>query len=330
MIRVGPANNLDDLGLGRAIDFGHEIIATFARDLERIEPVEAADDDVGGSTCGAHGNIEKCLHAGKERIGKAARISRVMTHPANIRIVLVETSHPGNIGAVARAMKNMGLSQLVLVRPKSFPHSEASARASGATDVLAEARVVETLQDGIADCGLVIGTTAREREHNFRVWDVREAAQQALSASARSPVAFLFGNERAGLSNEELAQANALLRIPTSDEYPSLNLAMAVQIVTYEILRSTGKQVSPPVSSVPLASSEQMENFFGHLQTVMDEVGFRDRTQGGTSLMTRLRRLFGRTDMDQNEVNILRGLLTAVQQKRRVAGQRPPTTDSAP
>lgn len=245
-----------------------------------------------------------------------------MTPSANIRIVLVETSHPGNIGAVARAMKNMGLTQLVLVRPKSFPHSEASARASGATDVLAAARVVEHLQEGIADCGLVIGTTAREREHNFRVWDVREAGVQALEMSVRSPVAFLFGNERAGLSNEELAQANALLRIPTSDEYPSLNLAMAVQIVTYEILRATGKQVTLPTPTVPLATAEQMENFFDHLREVMDEVGFRDRTQGGTSLMTRLRRLFGRTDMDQNEVNILRGLLTAVQQKRRMAGQR--------
>ena len=248
--------------------------------------------------------------------------------PTRIRIVLVETSHPGNIGAVARAMKNMGLHELCLVRPKSFPHAEASARASGATDLLTSARVVESVGEAIADCALVIGTTSRDREHNFRVWDVREAAERAGQVAHNGCVAFLFGNERAGLSNEELAQANALLRIPTNDEYPSLNLAMAVQIVSYEIWRASSAERALSAegatasSSVPLATAEQTERFYEHLQTVMDEVGFRDRTQGGTSLMTRLRRLFGRTDMDQNEVNILRGFLTAVQQKRRTAGQR--------
>jgi tRNA (cytidine32/uridine32-2'-O)-methyltransferase len=248
--------------------------------------------------------------------------------PTRIRIVLVETSHPGNIGAVARAMKNMGLHELFLVRPKSFPHTEASARASGATDLLTSARVVDSVGEAIADCALVIGTTSRDREHNFRVWDVREAAERAQHIAHTGCVAFLFGNERAGLSNEELAQANALLRIPTSDEYPSLNLAMAVQIVSYEIWRARSAERAMTAgramvsSSVPLATAEQTERFYAHLQTVMDEVGFRDRTQVGTSLMTRLRRLFGRTDMDQNEVNILRGFLTAVQQKRRTAGQR--------
>lgn len=335
VIRIGPTNDLDDLGFGRSIDFGHKVITTLTCDFQGVEAIEAANDNVCGASCGAHGDIEKCLHAVKERNRKRARISRAMTAPtdihppAQIRIVLVETSHPGNIGAVARAMKNMGLRDLVLVRPKSFPHSEASARASGATDLLTSARVVDSVEAAIADCALVIGTTSREREHNFRVWDVKEAAERAHDVGRQSPVAFLFGNERAGLSNEELAQANALLRIPTSEEYASLNLAMAVQIVSYEILRARGTKISAAPTVVPPATAEQIEQFYAHLQEVMNDVGFRDRTQGGTSLMTRLRRLFGRTDMDQNEVNILRGFLTAVQQKRRMAGQRATETGRA-
>ena len=328
VIRIGPTNDLDNFGFGCSIDFRHKVITTLTRDFQGVEAIEATDDHVCGAACGAHGDIEKCLHAVKERNRKRARISRAMTTPtdihppAQIRIVLVETSHPGNIGAVARAMKNMGLRDLSLVRPKSFPHSEASARASGATDLLASARVVDSVEAAIADCALVIGTTSREREHNFRIWDVREAAERAHDVGRQSPVAFLFGNERAGLSNDELAQAHALLRIPTSEEYPSLNLAMAVQIVSYEILRARGMEIPSAPSVVPPATAEQIEQFYAHLQEVMNDVGFRDRTQGGTSLMTRLRRLFGRTDMDQNEVNILRGFLTAVQQKRRMAGQR--------
>ncbi|MBM4231825.1 MAG: RNA methyltransferase, partial [Gammaproteobacteria bacterium] len=128
-----------------------------------------------------------------------------MLAAADIRVVLVETSHPGNIGAVARAMKNMGLEKLVLVRPKEFPHSEASARASGATDVLEQATVVDTIETGIADCGFVVATTARDRDQNIRVLDVRDGALRLVAESARGPVALLFGNERTGLTNEELS-----------------------------------------------------------------------------------------------------------------------------
>jgi tRNA (cytidine32/uridine32-2'-O)-methyltransferase len=240
-----------------------------------------------------------------------------------IRIVLVEPSHPGNIGAVARAMKNMGLSRMVLVRPKSFPHAEATARASGAADVLDGASIVGTVAAAVADCGFVAATTSRSRDHNFRALDLHAAAAQVFEKSALGPAAVLFGAERTGLTNEELALAHLLIRIPANPDYPSLNLAMAVQLATYELFRAAGSPASArPLSepTVPPASGADMERFYAHLQEVMDEVDFKDRTQGGTQLMTRIRRLFQRCEMDQNEVNILRGILTSVQQKRRRAG----------
>jgi TrmH family RNA methyltransferase len=240
-----------------------------------------------------------------------------------IRIVLVEPSHPGNIGAVARAMKNMGLSRLVLVRPKAFPHEEATARASGADDVLNAASVVGTVAEAVAECGFVAATTSRSRDHNFRALDLHDAAERVFEKSALGPAAVLFGAERTGLTNEELALAHLLIRIPANPDYPSLNLAMAVQLATYELFRAAGSPASPrPLSepAVPPANGADMERFYAHLQEVMDEVDFKDRTQGGTQLMTRIRRLFQRCEMDQNEVNILRGILTAVQQKRRRAG----------
>ena len=148
-----------------------------------------------------------------------------------IRIVLVEPSHPGNIGAVARAMKNMALDDLVLVRPKAFPHDEATARASGADDLLARARVVESVTEAVADVGFVAATTSRPRDQNFRALDLHEAAQRIFEMSARGPAAVLFGAERTGLTNEELALAHLLIRIPANPDYPSLNLAMAVQLL---------------------------------------------------------------------------------------------------
>ena len=241
---------------------------------------------------------------------------------ADIRVVLVETSHPGNIGAVARAMKNMGLAQLVLVRPREFPHSEASARASGAIDVLEKARVVSSLQEGLADCGLVVATTARDRDQNIRVLDVRDAATRAVAEAVRGPVALLFGNERTGLTNEELSLAHLLLRIPTNPEYASLNLAMAVQLVAYEIYRARGAQHVAAPHTVPLAPAADMERLYAHLEQVLNEIGFRDRTTSGTKLMERIRRFLNRAELDQNEANIVRGILTAVQSKRRAAGSR--------
>jgi tRNA (cytidine32/uridine32-2'-O)-methyltransferase len=241
----------------------------------------------------------------------------------SIRIVLVETSHPGNIGAAARALKNMGLDELVLVRPRYFPHPEATARASGADDLLARARVESDLAAAVQGCGLVMATTSRERDQNFRVLDVRAAAQRLVADSAEQPVAIVFGSERTGLTNEDLNCAHALLRIPANAAYASLNLAMAVQIMSYEILRARG--VEPieraPPREAPLAAPEELERLYAHLADVLELIDFRDRTQRGTHLMNRIRRLVQRAEPDINELNILRGILTAVQQQRRRAGK---------
>jgi TrmH family RNA methyltransferase len=246
--------------------------------------------------------------------------------PLPIRFVLVDTTHPGNIGAVARAMKNMGLTDLVLVNPREFPHPEATARASGADDLLLTARVVPTLADAIADCGLVLATTSRERDHYFRVMEAREGAiravQEARGAGAGAGVAVLFGTERNGLSNEQLLSAHALLFIPSNPDYTSLNVAMAAQLIAYEI-RMAQREAPPEVQvkrEVPLATPADMDRLYAHLEQVMDEVGFRDRTQSGTALMGRIRRFLNRAEPDANEVNILRGMLTAVQSRRRRAG----------
>jgi TrmH family RNA methyltransferase len=237
-----------------------------------------------------------------------------------IRIVLVEPSHPGNIGAVARAMKNMGLDELVLVSPREFPHSEATARAAGADDVLARARVVATVREAVAGCGLVTATTSRERDQYFRVADVSDAAVRIVREARLAPAAVLFGSERAGLTNEQLESAHLLIRIPASEAYPSLNLAMAVQIVAYELLRASTRP--GPGSGRALADPLEMQRLYEHLAQVLEEIDFRDRTQSGTHLMTRIRRFLQRAELESNEVNILRGILTAVQSRRRRAGSR--------
>ena len=235
-------------------------------------------------------------------------------------MILVETSHPGNIGAAARALKNMALQELVLVRPRQFPSAEANARASGATDILENARVCATLADAVADCSLVLATTSRLRDHYYRVLDVRDAAQRAVEAAARGPVGIIFGPEQSGLTNDDLANTHALLRIPTGEHYASLNVAMAVQIVSYEILRARGSAVPVAPREVPLATAENMELMYAHLTEVLEEIDFRERTQNGSNLHNRIRRFLQRAELDGNEVNILRGILSAVQQRRRRAG----------
>ncbi|MGI9245875.1 MAG: RNA methyltransferase [Steroidobacteraceae bacterium] len=241
-----------------------------------------------------------------------------------IRIVLARTSHPGNVGSAARAMKTMGLESLWLVAPERFPAPEATMLAAGADDVLQDARVVPDLRTAIADCGLVVGTTARGRHLPWRIVEPREAALEIAAAAQSSEVAILFGNERAGLENEELQQCHTLLTIPTGPVYASLNLAMAVQVVAYEVclaLRDrAGAGPARTEGPVPLASVAEMEKFYAHLDEVLAEIDFRDRTSTG-HLMARLRRLFQRTLLDQNEMNILRGILAAVQGKRRRAGE---------
>lgn len=238
-----------------------------------------------------------------------------------IRVVLVNPTHPGNIGAAARAMKNMGLRDLHLVGPELFPHAEATARASSAADVLDTARVHAKFEDAIKDCGLVVGTSARQRHLPWELAEPRECAGRIVQASRGGHVAVVFGTERVGLTNEELACCNLLISIPTDPEYSSLNLSMAVQVVAYELwLAMRSGAPPPPEPDVPLATAEEVLRLYAHIEEVLEYIDFRDRTGHG-QLMTRIRRLFNRAQLDQNEMNILRGILTAVQQRRRPAGQ---------
>jgi len=239
----------------------------------------------------------------------------------SIRIVLTRVSHPGNIGSAARAMKTMGLDRLCLVAPERFPATEATVMAAGADDVLARAQVYPDVRSAVADCGLVVGTTARSRHLPWKVLEPREAAAEVASAAGAGEVAVLFGAERTGLTNDEIELCQRLLTIPTGSAYGSLNLAMAVQVVSYEILLATRAAAGDAArSGIALASASEMERFYSHLEQVLDEIDFHDRTGEG-HLMARLRRFFNRAMPDQNEINILRGILTSVQGRRRRAGE---------
>lgn len=233
-----------------------------------------------------------------------------MTHP--IRIVLVDPSHPGNIGAAARAMKNMGLDQLALVRPRQFPDPEATARAAGAVDLLERARVVQSLPEAIGDCGLVLGTSARPRSAHWTVLDPQQAAARALAAAADRPVALLFGGERNGLSNDDLAACHALVTVPVNPDYESLNLAQAVQILAWELRKATGVAPRRLPAESPPATAEELARLQAHLVEVLPQIGFRD-ARNAANLATRVERLLARAVPDEKEVQILRGLLTAVQ-----------------
>lgn len=234
---------------------------------------------------------------------------------AAIRIVLVDTQHPGNIGASARAMKNMGLESLVLVRPRSPADPEASARAAGGADVLARARIVDTVDEAIGDCGPVFGTTARPRSANWRVIGAREAAAELAPSTDSRPAAVLFGGERNGLANEELDRCQALIRVPCAAAYESLNLAQAVQVVAYEIfLARRGAADEAPAS--PPATADEMRALNGHLERVMLRSGFMHDGNAG-QLGARVRRLIARAAPDDGEVRILRGWLAAIERAMR-------------
>lgn len=232
-----------------------------------------------------------------------------------IRIVLVGTTHPGNIGAAARAMKTMGLYRLVLVNPENFPSADATARASGADDVLYQARVVDDLDAALEGCHLVIGASARRRGIQCVELDPRACAQQALNISrhGEGEVALVFGREHSGLSNEELDRCHFMVRIPSNPDYSSLNLAAAVQVLCYELRMAAdlAEDAADGVISLP-APAEEMERFYQHLQEVLLALGFLNPANP-RHLMRRLRRLYGRALPDQTEVNILRGMLSAVQ-----------------
>jgi len=211
----------------------------------------------------------------------------------------------------------MGLSSLYLVNPKQFPHADASARASGADDVLAAARVCKTLDEATQDCRLVIGASARTRSIPCPVIRPDECARRVNARSRRGGVAVLFGCEQSGLSNAEIDRCNYLVRIPTNPDYGSLNLASAVQIIAYEILvaHESGAGAGPETEPVPVSAGE-MERFYAHLEQTLIELEFLDPANP-RQLMRRLRRLYNRARPDENEINILRGMLAAAQQARK-------------
>jgi len=233
----------------------------------------------------------------------------------SIRIVLVGTTHPGNIGACARAMKTMGVSDLALVEPLHFPHEEATARASGAVDILENATVVDSLEEAIEDCVYVAGASARSRSIDWPSMDARNGAIRLIEESRHGIVAVVFGPENSGLSNAHLDHCHTLLSIPTDPGFSSLNLAMAVQVLTYEMRVAQIANKAPELErGAPLATSEELEYFYAHLEQVLIDAEFLD-PDNPRRLMRRLRRLFIKAKPDQNEVNILRGILAAVDKK---------------
>jgi len=237
----------------------------------------------------------------------------------NIRIVLVNTSHPGNIGAAARAMKNMGLSELVLVEPASFPHADATARASGADDVLQRARVCGSLAEAIDGCTLVFGSSARLRSLPWPLVEPREMAGQVVQEAGQSPVAIVFGREHSGLTNAELEICNALVHIPCNKEFSSLNIAAAVQVLCYEVNLAVGTPALEADDDSDVATSDEVERFHDHLEKTLIEIDFLDPDKPRL-LMRRLKRLYNRARLEQTEVNILRGILTAAQKYGRNKG----------
>lgn len=238
-----------------------------------------------------------------------------------VRIVLVETTHPGNIGAAARAMKNMGICQLVLVAPLRFPDDKATWRSASANDVVESARVVESLDQAIEGCHLVIGTSARDRRIPWPMLDPK-ACGEKVEAESRggAEVALVFGREAHGLMNEELQKCHFHVNIPTGKAYSSLNLAMAVQVLCYEVLQAHLAQEIPESAKqdqdwdIEYATTDAMEKFFVHLEETLVDVGFLD-PENPRQLMTRMRRMFNRIRPDQMEANVLRGFMTAIQQK---------------
>lgn len=250
---------------------------------------------------------------------------------SKLRIVLVGTQHPGNIGSAARAMKTMGLDDLHLVRPHKFPHPEATALAAGAADMLERAVLHESLADALADCHFVVGTSSRRREVPLPEYLPRQAAEHLLRAGMSGNAALVFGCERTGLENEDLQRCHATVCIPANPDYASLNLAAAVQVLAYEfrmaMLAAGTLQEPSPISLLDPdeapASHDDMERFFGHLAELMEQVDFH-KGRAPEIVTSRLRRLYLRAQMDKREIKILRGLFSDTQRMLRI-GQKQQT-----
>jgi tRNA (cytidine32/uridine32-2'-O)-methyltransferase len=250
------------------------------------------------------------------------------TQALPVRIVLVGTQHPGNIGAAARAMKTMGLARLVLVAPEKAPDRDTAAMAAGADDLVDAAPVFTQLADAVADCALVLGCTARSRRVQLEQLDPRQAAVRALAFAGKGPVALVFGRERTGLTNDELQLCHAAVHIPSDPAFSSLNLAAAVQVLSYEVrMASLGNDgpAMPPAAGAParegLAPHAELEGFFTQLADTLDAIDFhKGRTPD--SAMRKLRRLYLRAGLDSAEVRLLRGILADAQRMAMLAGRR--------
>ena len=241
------------------------------------------------------------------------RIRQTLGH---VRLVLVSTSHPGNIGAAARAMKTMGFDELVLVAPRHFPDPDATAMAAGAQDVLAAARGVDTLDAALAGSTLAAGFSARGRELSHPPVALREAASELVALSAQGTVALVFGNETSGLTNDELLRCQRLVRIPANPAYPSLNLAAAVMVACYELAATAGSHSIPAAAAGEPATSDDVRGFLAHLESSVLESGYIDPAKPGR-FMERMRRLFARAGLEREEVRLMRGMLAAFEKRMR-------------
>lgn len=246
---------------------------------------------------------------------------------SRIRVVLCRPSHPGNIGAVARAMKTMGLTNLYLVLPKQFPDPEADTRATGAVDVLQRAKITSSLADALAGSSFAVALSARQRDLGPVVGQPRETIARLLEEAGHGDVALVFGNETVGLTNEEILHCQAAVTIPTNPEFSSLNLGSAVQVLCHECRMAAFSEKPPVVAqgvtpfTSPAATQDEVEGLIGHLESVMTATGFFNPEQPGR-LMPKLRRLFGRARLEHDEINILRGILASTQVKTSHGGKR--------
>lgn len=243
----------------------------------------------------------------------------------NVRIVLSHTSHPGNIGAAARAMKTMGLHDLRLVEPKLFPDPMAVAMASGASDVLDAARIGATLEEALVGATLVVGCTARRRDLSHDFMSARDAAPRLLAQAATAPVALVFGTEMSGLTNAELELCQLLVQIPANPDYSSLNLAAAVQILGYELRCALPDLVRVDNAVTELAAHHDLELFYQELEQVLIQIGFLNLA-APRRLMTRLRRLYARAQLEKGELNILMGILKHIKTPARINAPKPPNS----
>jgi tRNA/rRNA methyltransferase len=275
-------------------------------------------DQIAGTTRGFHRDVEHGVHNRYDLFNELGKTSAHfswycdLNKPnsfSNVRVVLSNTTHPGNIGAAARAMKTMGLHHLYLINPRHFPDAQADAMAAGADDVLRDAVVCSTIAEALLGTVFTVGMTSRQRDISIEVKTPREAIPLVLQQAATHPVALLFGTEMSGLTNEEAGKAQLLVNIPANPDFSSLNLAAAVQVMCYELGVAAEIRVPVATGMQPPATHEQLEGYFEHLERTLLEIGF-FTTQNPSRLMQRLRRLYARARLEPEEINVLRGILS--------------------